>query len=104
MLLVLLTLKLFDSGCKKQREITPLEAPPKLQNSVKGLNKDGGCLLPSIRTCKRQDRALGSGKIHKSVFITQPRKIMIKNSCLTCLRIKMRSLNYGIYALAITAI
>lgn len=75
-----LTLKLFDSGCKKQGEITPHTAPPKLQNPVKGLKKDGGCLLASIRKCKRQDRALGSGKIHRSVFIIQPRKFMINNS------------------------
>jgi hypothetical protein len=55
------------SGCKKQREITPYEAPPKLQNSVKGIKKDVGCLLALIRKCKRKDRALGSGKIHKYI-------------------------------------
>lgn len=63
------------SGCKKQREITPYEAPPKLQNSVKGLKTDVGCLLALIRNCKRKDRALGSGKKHKSVFITRLSKL-----------------------------
>lgn len=87
------TLKLFDLGCKKQREITPYEAPPKLQTSFKGLKTDVGCLLALISSCKRNDRALGSGKKHKSAFITQVSKIMIKNSFTICVRRELKFLN-----------
>ena len=80
------TVELFDLGCKKQSKITPYEAPLKLQTPVKGLKADVGCLLALIRNCKRKDRPLGSGKKHKSLFITQLSKIMIKNSCTICLR------------------
>lgn len=80
----------FTSDYKKQRDITPNKAPPKLQNSAKGLKTDVGCLPALIRNCKRKDRTLGSGKIHRSVFITRPSKIMIKKSCTICVQRKLK--------------
>lgn len=91
-------------GCKKQREITPYEAPPQLQNSVKGLKTDVGCLPALIRNCKRKDRAFGSGKKHKSIFITQLSKSVRKNSCTICVRRKLaKSLKYRAFISVIAA-
>lgn len=104
MLLVFLTLKLFDSGCKKPRQITPHEAPPKLQNPVKGLKKDGGCLLASIRKCQRQDRVFRKWKdTHKNIHSSTSQNYDKEPLTYLCEH-EAKTLNYGIYVLPIAAI